>query len=143
MFNGLGDGPREAAGLGEATREYAAKGFRYDFVGDFCGDGEGPLDTPPFIGFGLVAREMLSPPLESGGSGLAALLAGWKLSSRTWTKFEGKRPTMRLSLRNRPIHQDPSPAFRHSIRSPSMKPRSRLVCVEIRISHIFHRGRSR
>lgn len=30
----------------------------------------------------------------------------------------------RLSLRKRPIHQDPSPAFRHSMRSPSTNPRS-------------------
>ncbi len=33
----------------------------------------------------------------------------------------------RLSLRKRPIHHDPSPALRHSIKSPSTKPRSRFV----------------
>lgn len=31
---------------------------------------------------------------------------------------------MRLSLRSRPIHHIPSPAFRHSIKSPSINPRS-------------------
>src|SRR4051794_21743838 len=43
------------------------------------------------------------------------------------TKFEGKRPIMRLSRLSLPIHHDPSPALRHSIKSPSTKPRSRSV----------------
>ncbi len=34
---------------------------------------------------------------------------------------------MRLSRRNLPIHHDPSPALRHSIKSPSTNPRSRFV----------------
>lgn len=34
-----------------------------------------------------------------------------------------------LSLRNRPIHHDPSPAFKHSIKSPSIKPKSRFDCA--------------
>ena len=63
----------------------------------------------------------------SPGIGLVARLVGWKLSSRTMTKFEGKRPIMRLSRLSLPIHHDPSPALRHSIRSPSTKPRSRSV----------------
>jgi hypothetical protein len=63
----------------------------------------------------------------SPGMGLVARLVGRKLSSRTMTKFEGKRPIMRLSRLSLPIHHDPSPALRHSIRSPSTKPRSRSV----------------
>lgn len=61
------------------------------------------------------------------GIGLAARLVGWKLSSSTITKLEGNNPIMRLSRLNLPIHHDPSPALRHSIRSPSMNPRSRPV----------------
>lgn len=64
---------------------------------------------------------------RSSGIGLAARRVGWKLSSRTMTKFEGKRPMMRLSRLSLPIHHDPSPALRHSIRSPSTNPRSRSV----------------
>ena len=63
-----------------------------------------------------------------GGETFRRMGAGWNFSSSTWTKLDGKRPTMRLSRRRRPIHHDPSPAFRHSIRSPSMNPRSFLVC---------------
>jgi hypothetical protein len=59
--------------------------------------------------------------------GLAARLVGRKVSSRTMTKFEGKRPIMRLSRLSLPIHHDPSPALRHSMRSPSIKPRSLSV----------------
>jgi hypothetical protein len=65
---------------------------------------------------------------DLSGIGLEARLAGRKLSSSTWTKFEGNRPIIRLSRRNLPIHHDPSPAFKHSIRSPSMNPRSRFDC---------------
>lgn len=55
--------------------------------------------------------------------GLVPRLTGWKSASRTRTKLDGKSPVV-LFLRNRPIHQDPSPAFRHSMRSPSMNPKS-------------------
>lgn len=60
------------------------------------------------------------------GSGLVDLLIGLKLSGKTSTKLEGKSPIILLSRHNRPVHHDPSPAFRHSIRSPSMNPKSRL-----------------
>jgi hypothetical protein len=60
------------------------------------------------------------------GIGLEDLLVGRKLSSRTSTKLEGNKPIDRLSLHSLPIHHDPSPALRHSIRSPSTNPRSRL-----------------
>lgn len=53
--------------------------------------------------------------------------AGWKLSSKTLTKLLGKSPIARGSLRSLPIHHCPSPAFRASMRSPSMNPRSFLV----------------
>jgi hypothetical protein len=49
---------------------------------------------------------------------------GTKSSPSTVTKFEGKSPIIRLSRRRRPIHHEPSPALRHSIRSPSTKPKS-------------------
>lgn len=58
--------------------------------------------------------------------GLVDLLIGLKSSGRTSTKLDGKRPTILLSRRSLPVHHDPSPALRHSIRSPSMKPRSRF-----------------
>lgn len=70
---------------------------------------------------------------DRSGIGLEALLAGRKLSSRTSTKFEGNSPIIRLSRRSLPIHHDPSPALRHSIRSPSTNPRSRLDCVSVSI----------
>jgi hypothetical protein len=94
------------AGSGAA---YAVKGFRKALLFVFCGGG--------LYGFGLGDRS---------GIGLDALLVGRKLSSKTSTKFEGNSPIMRLSRRNLPIHHDPSPAFKHSIKSPSMKPKSRL-----------------
>jgi hypothetical protein len=59
--------------------------------------------------------------------GLRLFGAGWNDSSRTLTKLEGNRPTARGSLRSRPIHHCPSPAFSASIRSPSMKPKSFFV----------------
>ena len=65
-------------------------------------------------------------PTALAGIGLETRLTGWKLASNTCTKFDGKSPIARLSLRNRPIHQEPSPAFKHSMRSPSTKPRSRF-----------------
>jgi hypothetical protein len=82
-------------------------------------------------GFGLTSLLCGLNGLVLGdlsGIGLDALLAGRKLSSSTWTKFDGKRPIIRLSRRNLPIHHDPSPAFRHSIKSPSTKPKSRFDC---------------
>jgi len=91
------------------------KGFRNVFA--FCGVG--------LTGCALFCRDMLDPPL--GVIGLALRLHGWKSSARSSTKLDGNSPTMRLSRFRRPIHQEPSPALRHSIRSPSMKPRSRLV----------------
>jgi hypothetical protein len=63
----------------------------------------------------------------AGTMGLIDRLTGTKFSSNTWTKFEGNNPTMRRSLRSRPIHHWPSPAFRHSIKSPSTNPKSRLL----------------
>lgn len=84
--------------------------------------------------FGVDVLDMLPPPPDCSGNGLALRL-GWKFSSRSFTKFEGNSPTMRLSRLNRPIHHDPSPALRHSIRSPSMKPRSRFVCEDCHVSH--------
>jgi hypothetical protein len=118
---GLGEGPRDldrlscfcisarfkAAASGAA---YAWNGFRKAF--DFAAFGGCGLN-----GFGLG---------DLSGIGLEARLAGRKLSSRTWTKFEGNTPSMRLSRHNLPVHHDPSPAFRHSIKSPSTKPRSRF-----------------
>lgn len=64
------------------------------------------------------------------GSGLVDRLTGRKWSGRTSTKLEGKTPTV-LLRRNLPVHHDPSPAFRHSIRSPSTKPRSRWDCTMV------------
>lgn len=64
--------------------------------------------------------------LAACGIGLVDRLTGRKSSGRTSTKLEGNKPTIRLSLRSLPVHHDPSPALRHSIRSPSMKPRSRF-----------------
>jgi len=112
---GLGDGPRDididscffisalfaSAGSGAA---YAWNGFRNAF---------------DFSGFGLMLG-------VRSGIGLEDLLVGRKLSSRTSTKLEGNNPIDRLSLHSLPIHHDPSPALRHSIRSPSTNPRSRL-----------------
>jgi hypothetical protein len=72
----------------------------------------------------LFCLEMMLPgPLI----GLPLRLHGWKSSLRSSTKLDGNSPTMRLSRFNLPIHHDPSPALSTSIRSPSMKPRSRLV----------------
>lgn len=90
---------------------YAWNGLRKVFA--FCG-----------VGVGLPLREL--DPLE-GGIGLVVRVTGRKLSSSNCTKLEGKRPIALLSLCRRPIHQDPSPALRHSIRSPSTKPRSLLL----------------
>lgn len=101
-----------ASGFGLPAAAYAVKGF---------------LKTVFFFsitaGWGLAALDMLPPPLVLAGMGEV----GRKSSLSTSTKFDGKRPTIRRSRFNLPIHHEPSPALRHSIRSPSMKPRSRFV----------------
>jgi hypothetical protein len=65
------------------------------------------------------------------GIGLDILLAGRKLSSSTSTKFDGNTPIIRLSRLSRPVHHDPSPALRHSMRSPSTNPRSRFDYLHV------------
>jgi len=123
---GLGDGPRDididscffisalfaSAGSGAA---YAWNGFRNAF---------------DFSGFGLMLG-------VRSGIGLEDLLVGRKLSSRTSTKLEGNNPIDRLSLHSLPIHHDPSPALRHSIRSPSTNPRSRLDYFTVSILRVL------
>lgn len=123
---GFGDNPpafcisrAAAAGFGAPAAAYAVKGFLNVFA--FCGV---CLTACP-----LFCLDTLPEPFCCV-MGLPLRFHGWKSSLRSSTKFEGKRPTMRLSRFNRPIHHDPSPALRHSIRSPSMKPRSRLVWKE-------------
>lgn len=59
--------------------------------------------------------------------GVAVRLTGTKSSPSTSTKLDGKRPIIRLSRRSLPVHHCPSPALRHSIRSPSTNPRSFFV----------------
>jgi hypothetical protein len=108
----------DASGFGEAPKRYDWKGFLTDFV--LC------------AGFGAGSL---------GGIGLGHREGGRKDSSSTWTKFEGNEPTMRGSRRRRPVHHDPSPALRHSMRSPSRNPRSRLVCCRVRTHfHIIFGG---
>lgn len=93
------------------------KGF-LNMLFDFCGVGFACSSA-------LFCLDIMLPgPLM----GLPLRLHGWKSSLRSSTKFDGNSPTMRLSRFNRPIHHDPSPALRTSIRSPSIKPRSRFVC---------------
>ena len=65
--------------------------------------------------------------------GLADLVVGLKSAGISSTKLEGKTPIALLSRHSLPVHHEPSPALRHSIRSPSMKPRSRLLCKDIGI----------
>lgn len=84
---------------------YASKGLRHDLA----------------LGGVLLGLGVLL------GRGLTDLLVGRKVSGSTWTKLLGNTPTVRRSRKSRPVHHDPSPALRHSIRSPSMKPRSRFV----------------
>lgn len=62
-----------------------------------------------------------------GDNGLTDRLHGTKFSSKTLTKFDGNTPTILLSRCNLPVHHDPSPALRHSIKSPSINPKSRFV----------------
>src|SRR3569833_1170837 len=66
--------------------------------------------------------------LLPGGRGLTDLLVGRKYSGRSLTKLEGDCPTTLRSRYRRPTHHRPSPAFKHSIRSPSNKPRSVFPC---------------
>ena len=61
------------------------------------------------------------------GEPFRLLGVGWKDSSKTFTKLLGNNPTALGSLRSLPIHHSPSPAFKASIRSPSMNPRSFFV----------------
>lgn len=71
---------------------------------------------------------MLLLPLRLIARGVVLrLFPGHRLSSRSSTKLEGNKPTACLLRFSRPIHQAPSPALRHSIKSPSINPRSRLV----------------
>lgn len=81
--------------------------------------------------YGFLNRDLFLAAADCFGclSGVTLRLfgAGWNDSSSTCTKLDGKRPTALGSRRKRPIHQDPSPALRASMRSPSMKPRSFLV----------------
>ena len=60
-------------------------------------------------------------------TGLTVRVTGTKSSLSTWTKLDGKRPIIRRSRRRRPVHHCPSPALRHSIKSPSTNPRSFFV----------------
>jgi hypothetical protein len=87
-----------------------------------------PNSLYPWNGLRKTLFDLDGAATVVGGETLRRMGAGWNFSSRTWTKLEGNRPTMRRSRLSRPIHQDPSPALRHSIRSPSMKPRSFLLC---------------
>jgi hypothetical protein len=102
---------RRATEAGDTASLCAWKGFRqtvFCFLGADVGllIGEDPAST-----IGLVVSR----------------LTGTKSSLRSSTKFDGNSPTARLSRRNRPIHHCPSPAFKHSIKSPSTNPRSRVV----------------
>lgn len=90
-----------ARGFGAPAAACAEKGLRkplffFALVGVFC---------PELGGVESLRR----------GSGLALRVAGWKVVSRTLTKLEGNLPTIRGSRFKRPVHQEPSPAFRHSI----------------------------
>lgn len=49
------------------------------------------------------------------GIGLALREAGHRSWSSTLTKFDGNFPMIRGSRFSRPVHHDPSPAFRHSM----------------------------
>jgi hypothetical protein len=86
-----------------------------------------PNSLYPWNGLRKTLFDFCGAATVVGGETLRRMGAGWNFSSRTWTKLEGKSPTMRRSRLRRPIHHDPSPALRHSIRSPSMNPRSFLL----------------
>lgn len=108
---GLDSVARRATEAGDTASLCAWKGFRqtvFCFLGAEVGllIGEDPAST-----IGLVVSR----------------LTGTKSSLRSSTKLDGNSPTARLSRRNRPIHHCPSPAFKHSIKSPSTNPRSRVV----------------
>lgn len=107
---GLDSVARRATEAGDTASLCAWKGFRqtvFCFLGADVGllIGEDPAST-----IGLVSR-----------------LTGTKSSLKSSTKLDGNNPTARRSRRNRPIHHCPSPAFKHSIKSPSTNPRSRVV----------------
>lgn len=104
---GLDSVARRATAAGDEASLCAWNGFRHTvfcFFGAKVGllMGEEPANT-----MGLVSR-----------------LTGTKSSLKSSTKLDGNSPTARLSRRNRPIHHCPSPAFKHSIKSPSTNPRS-------------------
>jgi hypothetical protein len=90
-------------------------------------------------GCALFCRDMDPRPF-CDVNGLALRFHGWKSSASSSTKLDGNRPTMRLSRFKRPIHHEPSPALRHSMRSPSMNPRSRLVYKKVRLGAHSKRG---
>ena len=80
------------------------------------------LPTSSYAWKGLRNTELLAAdPRALLGAGalvrdpIRLLAAGWKASSRTLTKLLGNRPTALGSLRSRPIHHEPSPAFSASI----------------------------
>ena len=100
------DSRAAACGFGAPAEWYAVKGFRHDLV--FCAAGVGG------VAFGGEFRLGESMPLR-GGRGLAVRVEGIESWSRTLTKFEGNCPTMRRSLLSLPVHQEPSPAFKHSM----------------------------
>lgn len=90
--------------------------------------------TSPYAWYGFRNTEFLTGDVRDCGEGCdfaspvaLAFGAGRNDSSRTLTKLLGNRPTALGSLRSLPVHHRPSPAFRASIRSPSMNPRSFLV----------------
>lgn len=107
---GLDSVARRATEAGDTASLCAWNGFRHTvfcFLGADVGllIGDDPAST-----IGLVSR-----------------LTGTKSSLKSSTKLDGNSPTARLSRRNRPIHHCPSPAFKHSIKSPSTNPKSRVV----------------
>lgn len=59
-------------------------------------------------------------------------MVGRKSSGSTSTKLDGKEPTVLRSRNSLPTHHEPSPAFKHSIKSPSMNPRSCFDCKQKR-----------
>ena len=110
LFTGVFEPLRASSEDGDRASLCAWKGLRKT-VFCFLGADVGLLmGEPPAWIIGLVSR-----------------LIGTKSSLMSSTKLDWNSPTARLSRRNRPIHHCPSPAFRHSIRSPSTNPKSRVV----------------
>lgn len=56
-----------------------------------------------FCFFGADVGFVIGEAAE-GAIGLIDRLTGTKFSSSSWTKLEGNNPTMRRSLRSRPVH---------------------------------------